>query len=702
MDETRGHPIRLVIGASALALIVGAIGAVLLGEGPDPTTRIIAVLDILLSSAWIPVLYLGASIGIGRVATLWSPDLPLRTRWTLELGAGFTLTLSLTHGLGILGLLNPLSAWIVVGIGLALLVLSLHERQDRIHEWTRTLTLNPIDLLFFVGAGAILALSCNPPGSLWDSEFGNYDSLSYHLELPRQWLELGRITPLDTNVYSYLPSYMESSTVHLAHLALAPHTDPSGLSGIVTDHGRIAISAQLLSALVTIGAAIVSGSLARTVLDHLGTNNATSTNASRLVRALVLWTPWMLVVGSLTYNESAVVLLIGCASCLALTPNVSVTQRAIWCALISAGACSCKPTALVLGVPIVGVALLSATKPKHWVRVVLLGSLLGALTLAPWLIRNTIASGNPIFPMGASIFGEGPWTSAQHARYTSAHTFAGSPLDRISALVLPMDGRFHIERFRGYTNLQWGILAALGFASTLLALIPTRTRRAALLTLVTLSITTLAWLSLTHLQSRFLIPTIPALGAGVALGFAALALRVPPKPAQTLALLMVLASITMSVWNTSTQRNSAPNALLPLGVGAFTGQLTSPDLEEAFWWSGVNATADDDSAILLLGDATPLYVRSPVIASTTYDSSLIAQIMTEHPGRPRAWIDELRANNIGWIVINTSELDRFRDSEWIDPILTQDRVNDLMRELWPPARHWTESRRALFHVERTE
>lgn len=701
MDEHPGQPARLVIGASTLALLAGAIGAALLGDGPGPASRLIALLDILLQSAWLPLLFLGAAIGLGRVATVRRPDLPLHARWTIEIGVGLTLMLTLTHGLGVLGLLSPISAWIVVAAGLALLMHGLHDRRDRIRAGFRGARIDPIDLLAIVGAGAMLALACNPPGSLWDSEFGNYDSLSYHLELPRQWLELGRIAPLDPNVYSYLPSYMESSTLHLAHLAFAPATDPSGLSGIVTDHGRIAISAQLLSALVAIGAALVCGSLARTALDRIGTTQPTSERAARLVRALVLWTPWMLVVGTLTYNESAVVLLIASASCVALATDLSITRRTIWCALISAGACSCKPTALVLGVPIVGIALLATSPPRSWIRVALLGSIVGAITLAPWLIRNTLASGNPIFPMAHGIFGDGPWTTAQHARYAGAHTFAGDIPDRITTLVLPREGQFHVEQFRGYTNIQWGVLPGVGIVGTLLALIPKRTRRAALLTLLALLIPIGAWMALTHLQSRFLIPTIPALAVGAALALAAMSLRTPAHAVRAMALLIVLASVTMSVWNTADQRGGAPSALLPLGVGAFTGEITSPELRDAFWWSGVNAIADDNDAVYLLGDATPLYVRSPVVSSTTYDTPLLATIIEQTGDDPDAWIAALRSRGIGWVVINMSELDRFRESGWIDPMITEARVERLIEALGAPSRVWPNSGRALFRIERT-
>ena len=49
----------------------------------------------------------------------------------------------------------------------------------------------------------LLVAACSAPGWLWASEFGGYDALSYHLQLPKEWLHLKKITTLDHNVYSH-------------------------------------------------------------------------------------------------------------------------------------------------------------------------------------------------------------------------------------------------------------------------------------------------------------------------------------------------------------------------------------------------------------------------------------------------------------------------------------------------------------------
>jgi hypothetical protein len=42
----------------------------------------------------------------------------------------------------------------------------------------------------------LLLAACCPPGTLWRSEALGFDVLSYHLQLPREWLAGGRLAPL--------------------------------------------------------------------------------------------------------------------------------------------------------------------------------------------------------------------------------------------------------------------------------------------------------------------------------------------------------------------------------------------------------------------------------------------------------------------------------------------------------------------------
>ncbi|MEM9252773.1 MAG: hypothetical protein AAGB29_10530, partial [Planctomycetota bacterium] len=61
-----------------------------------------------------------------------------------------------------------------------------------------------------VGLGLLAVGAACAPGSMWRVEAMGYDVLSYHLQLPREWLAAGRLSGLEHNVYSHLPSLVES------------------------------------------------------------------------------------------------------------------------------------------------------------------------------------------------------------------------------------------------------------------------------------------------------------------------------------------------------------------------------------------------------------------------------------------------------------------------------------------------------------
>src|SRR5205809_404472 len=72
-------------------------------------------------------------------------------------------------------------------------------------------------ILWLISACAML-----PPGLLWGDEPNGYDVLEYHLQVPREWYELGRIVPLQHNVFSFLPFNVEMHYLLAMHLRGGP------------------------------------------------------------------------------------------------------------------------------------------------------------------------------------------------------------------------------------------------------------------------------------------------------------------------------------------------------------------------------------------------------------------------------------------------------------------------------------------------
>src|SRR5690606_21975160 len=149
----------------------------------------------------------------------------------------------------------------------------------------------------------MIVAACNPTGWLWPGEGNGYDALSYHLQLPHEWIARGSLAPLEHNIYSYLPSYIEAAFMHIGVMMGAPATPPptGGAWGLLAADGAGVISAQLLSAFSALVAAWITARFALRLLT--GAPAWLAQACAGLAAATVLATPWTVVTGALPYTE---------------------------------------------------------------------------------------------------------------------------------------------------------------------------------------------------------------------------------------------------------------------------------------------------------------------------------------------------------------------------------------------------------------
>lgn len=188
-------------------LAAGILIAVSFGTADPLLARIGSLGSAWVFSGWTPLAYLLAAVGWGAIARPWTRSLADAPRIApaLDAGIGLAATLTATHALGALGLLNPITAWIWTGTGLILLArTALPAPRAGRHAPALALPTDRAELAAIaaacIGVAVLLVAAASPPGALWDSEFGAYDALSYHLQLPAEWLDAGRISPLGHNI----------------------------------------------------------------------------------------------------------------------------------------------------------------------------------------------------------------------------------------------------------------------------------------------------------------------------------------------------------------------------------------------------------------------------------------------------------------------------------------------------------------------
>jgi hypothetical protein len=424
----------------------------------------LSVLYAIFTDGAVLILWIAAAIGIGRpilVAFIDEKQFPLPLMLSTAAALGWGLMSLGVLGLGLIGCLNPAVAWTMVTLGAIAAIVQLWQRRQRIESWAAgPIGVNWVWLLAMVPAGTAATAALLPPGILWGDEPNGYDVVEYHLQVPRQWFEAGRITPLKENVFSFFPQGVEM------HYLLAMELRGGPWRGMYL--------AQFMHAAMCAAAAIAVGGAAGLI---------------------VATTPWVLLLAPVAYVEGSVLLYGALAAAWAM--------RRGWRAMAIAGAmagfaCGAKLTnfpMLVLAIP---VAALVADR-TDWLKRTAVFLAAAILVFSPWLIRTGVWTGNPLFPEAMNLFGHAHFSAVQIERWRRAYLPTTGRMSALGEQII-YDWRF------GYLLIPAGLFAAA-----------TRFRTVQSRFLVTLLILIAAiWLAFTHLQSRFFVLAIPILALMIA------------------------------------------------------------------------------------------------------------------------------------------------------------------------------------------
>jgi hypothetical protein len=128
------------------------------------------------------------------------------------------------------------------------------------------------------------------------------------------------------------------------------------------------------------------------------------------------------------------------------------------------------------------------------------------ITFSPWLIRNAVWTGNPVFPEATSLFGRGPFSPSQQTRWVLAH----APRQDQSSLA----ARLRAFAEQNLVDWRYGFVV---LPAGLVAGALNRRRPEMLLLTSLLMLQAIVWVGFTHLQGRFFVLSIPmvAIGAGL-------------------------------------------------------------------------------------------------------------------------------------------------------------------------------------------
>jgi hypothetical protein len=525
----------------------------------------------------------------------------------------------------------------------------------------------------------LLLAATSAPGWLWRTEFGGYDALSYHLQLPKEWFALGAITPLEHNVYSFLPSYVEGAYYHL--MVLRGDSIGSVYAAQLL-HASFALLAAWLIYRITFRLLVDDGSAYRRFVPAV------------IASAALIGTPWVVVTGSLAYNEMAVLVMLAGGLLALCEPDVGAWRRGTIIGLLAATACGAKLTAVgFVAVPLV-VVLLMIVAVRHWHNALLAGVIAGAVALSPYLINNAVATGNPVFPFAAGIFGVGHWDDEQIAIWNQGH-FAGTDvrdraceawrqLFRYGIGPNPYDGEPWVP--------QWSIMSWLALGSILALLFSRSHRTWGIKLLIIMLLQILFWFSFTHIKSRFMLPMV--VPGTIAAGLFISVIMAQAGKHRTLtadcrppivwqlaaaAILLIWSCVPVAIF--AREANGGPAAQVG-STGILTGDALDAIDRETLGRGllptiYINHLLPSEVRVLFIGEAAPLYYHhGRYDYQTTWDRGPMSLIMNEYPDKPHRWVIALRERGYTHVFINPVMLRIWEDAGWNDPNLTVDRVLD--------------------------
>ncbi len=668
MSETpptpRFNDPRLIVLIGAVAVVVLALWLATIGTGA-PDGAIAGLIQSFLLGASLTAPWLIGAAGLGRLlAGLWRTDTDAEPDLLLQTTAGAMVCLFLAHLMGMMGLfsggIGRTMAWLPCVTGTAILL----------HQWRGRRPMMDLHAAWFLPvASPVIAMlvtaACIAPGFIWSSEARQFDTLAYHLQLPKEWLASGTIQSLQHNVYSHLPSYMEAGYTQLAAMSLGAEPRPAAgaAAGVY--------AAQLLHLCFAILAALH----VRRVIDAIVGNSL----AGVIGGCSLLAAGWVTVAATCAYNEMVVLAGFAAAIGVARRNDLSSVQRGLLVALLTAGAVAAKPTALYM-VAFPSVALLVAWSPSRTLtdlaRLLIPGAFVAMIFLAPWLIRNAMATGNPVFPAATDLFGSGHWMPEQVARWRGAHSPDGTIADRLHLLVTE----------RGMGHHQWFLFFPLVGVGAIVALLWRRTRAVAGMLVAALAFEVAARLLLEHQQSRFLLPLAVPGAVLIGLGISRLLQGQGDgvwrrRFAYVPLLLLVFPSISNFLeqnWIRFPDRPPAggPSEALIAGARALNGSISDfageRPLESMDPISGFNATLGDGDLLYLVGESRALYFTVPVSYHSTWDSALMGEAIEASDGTLDGAIRWLAAQGVTHLLVNSAELERLRSDGWYDPRVTQD------------------------------
>lgn len=446
----------------------------------------------------------------------------------------------------------------------------------------------------------------------------DFDAIEYHLQGPKEWYLAGQIAFLPHNVYTSMPFNVEM--LHLLGMI------------VVGDWWTGALVGQFLVMLHTPVAALL--------IARVGIRWG-SPRAAWFAALIYLGTPWLYrlsvfpyVEGPLACYHAALILALG----LAWSAREERSSVGLWAlvGLIAGGAMACKYPALISAVIPAGAVALAATARTRTPRILLAFGAGLLVTIGPWLLKNTIDHGNPVYPLGYSVFGGHPWSPAREAKWSAAHGPRPRTLPELVTGIAEVAGR------NDWQSPLYTALAPLAFLNR-------RNRRVASLLAGYAVFLVATWWLLTHRLDRFWVPVLPALAILAGLGA-----DWTDRRGWRVLLIPVLTLGLLTTWIYDTTALAALNRWTE-NLGHLRAEVPRLASSGLAWLDG---RLGPGAKPLLVGPAGVFHLNHPIRYNTVFDDDRFEAIARDRT--PTQVHEALRAQGITHVFVDWSEIQRHR------------------------------------------
>ncbi|MCP4506580.1 MAG: hypothetical protein GY826_09320 [Fuerstiella sp.] len=621
------------------------------------------------------VLWLAAwTLGRLAVNLILGPIRLLKSeRIVLDFGVGISLLTLWTLLCGLAGLLHTNVLLAPSGAVSLLLLMSRLTRSRSVAEtWVAPRTANPekvhrglLFLLIIMPAPFVLHVFLGGMTPPFD-----FDVCEYHLQGPKEWLQSGRIRTLKHNVYTSFPFLSEMLSLH----AMVLQND--WWRGAIA--GKLALTSfQFLSAVSVFAICqrwigTVSGLIAVTALSS---------------------TPWTTRISIIAYAEGAITFYLAASIMSGLLVTATSVPRYRWrfvglTGFLAGSAMAAKypglvsvviPAALFVAWSVRESSCPTTARQKSESgdaacprdaalsrRLILQYAVVFAsavlLAVGPWLAKNAAETGNPVYPLGYSVFGANDWSPDMDQKWQRAHSPDDHDVTRIPAHLMDVTVR---------SDWQNGFLFA--FAVPALLMVRRQKTIGCLWAYVIWMLAT--WWALTHRIDRFWIPLIPVLAV-----LAGAAWQLNTSVFWRYGMMLIL--FMCCVFSYGFIR--LPEIRFHAGLMQMAEARTRPVRQDLRL---LNSTLPKHARVLMVGEAAVFNATFELVYNTVFDECIFEQ-WTSAAGSSmesgRATMkptDEIRSvlreQNITHIYVNWSEILRYRQTYGYTEFVTPDRFTML-------------------------